>query len=206
VVLQPSTTGLAQPRPWFPTTLASFFSPLLPRRDHFIYLIYPSQFLFLLILSIVSLASIMSPIKVTRPAPQTTRTLRSHTKTKPPPPARQLRRRARADPWTPRRKVTKAPKPRAPPPTHYTCRICAEEQPISSFIKWFPRSRDLRRMKADIPYACVRHLCRSPRHKNDPVCRTCIGASMAAKLDLTGARTLGNGCLEPGCGTSWGWT
>ncbi|KAF2714886.1 hypothetical protein K504DRAFT_457072 [Pleomassaria siparia CBS 279.74] len=121
---------------------------------------------------------------------------------------RRRRRYAGADPWTSRRKVVKKtnPRPQAPPPTHYTCRICVEEQTMDSFVKWIPPTRrSAIRPTREVPGSCIDHLCRNPRLKNDPVCKTCIGSAMAAKMELTGARTVGTGCLEQGCQTHWDW-
>jgi hypothetical protein len=41
------------------------------------------------------------------------------------------------------------------------------------------------------------------RRKIDPICKTCIGAFMAARLDMYGARRVTTGCLEPGCNANW---
>ncbi|KAF2466456.1 uncharacterized protein BDR25DRAFT_306240 [Lindgomyces ingoldianus] len=172
----------------------------------------------------------MSPIKPSRPTTrsqtqtQTTRIQpRKAARSSTPPPSSQPSqpsqpialkrkrriRRAGADPWTPKRKKPKttSPRPRNPPPTHYTCRICAEEQPIDQFIKWVSPSRKLRINRfssaLDIPHPCIAHLSRNPRRKNDPVCKTCISNSLSAKLDQLGARKLSQGCLEPDCYTYW---
>ncbi|KAF2864989.1 hypothetical protein BDV95DRAFT_587976 [Massariosphaeria phaeospora] len=126
-----------------------------------------------------------------------------------PPTLRRTRRRrtAGADPWAPRKRAsTKAPRPRAPAPTHYTCRICAEEQPAALFIKWRANSTIYHRSTVEVPFPCIAHLCRSPRLKNEPVCKPCIGAAMAARLDTLGPRKVGSGCIEPGCETEWHWT
>lgn len=99
--------------------------------------------------------------------------------------------------------------PRKPRPTSYTCRICIEEKPTDSFIKWTRLIRSYRRryfqshFSAEIPGDCIPHLARNPRRRNDPVCKTCIGASMSARLESLGARSVGTGCLEPGCETMW---
>jgi hypothetical protein len=140
-------------------------------------------------------------------APTTTRVLRSHTrviaqaipaatsgrvaKTKP--------RRSRLDPWAPKRKPSKNPKPRAPLSTHFTCRICISCLPRENFVRWVPPKRSFG-ITLDVPRPCIPHLARSPYRRNvDPVCKTCIGATMAARLDTLGARRVGSGCLEPGC-------
>lgn len=145
----------------------------------------------------------MQPLAAT-----TTRALRSHTAaqamiaspkvTK----TRSRARRKRADPWAPRRKPTDTnPKPRAPPATHFTCRICIEEQPIKQFPKWIPPNG---RGTLNFPDTCVDHLARNPRRKSiDPVCHTCIGRNMAARLDQVGALRVGTGCVELGCGSQW---
>ncbi|KAH7389827.1 hypothetical protein BKA66DRAFT_558471 [Pyrenochaeta sp. MPI-SDFR-AT-0127] len=115
-------------------------------------------------------------------------------------------RRRRADPWTPKRKVkpNPNPRPRAPPPTHFTCRICIEEQTTDQFVKWVPAKRGRWTTPLDIPYNCIAHLGRNPRNKKiDPVCKTCIGNAMSARLDTLGARKVGTGCLEPGCLELW---
>ncbi|OAL56203.1 hypothetical protein IQ07DRAFT_581582 [Pyrenochaeta sp. DS3sAY3a] len=114
--------------------------------------------------------------------------------------------RRRADPWTPKRKAktTSTPRARAPPATHYSCRICIEEQPIDQFVRWVPPKTRRFSIILDIPFNCIAHLSRNPRRKNvDPVCKTCIGNSMSARLDTLGAREVGTGCLEPGCKETW---
>jgi hypothetical protein len=147
--------------------------------------------------------------KPTRTPPaSTTRVLRSKTTaaqarptkvTKPKPKGRRL------DPWAPKRKVNPNPKPRPPPRTHFTCRICIEEHTADQFPMWFSSIRRLRR-PLDVPMNCVAHLARNPsRRKIDPVCKGCIGNTMAARLDTLGARQVGVGCLEPGCETPWSW-
>jgi len=152
------------------------------------------------------------PVGVNPPQPSSnTRVLRSHTAAAAQASAvtkRNLRpRRKRADPWTPKRKPANPnPRPRAPPPTHFTCRICIEEQTTDQFPKWIsPKSRRWR-AAPDIPYLCIDHLARNPsRKKIDPVCKTCIGNTMSARLDQLGARRVGHGCLEPGCTVWWRW-
>ena len=123
------------------------------------------------------------------------------------PNTKRRRRRARADPWLPRRKQKQNPnpRPRPPPLTHFTCRICAEEQPVENFIKWMSRPQYRGYVvQHEIPNTCIAHLARNPRRKNiDPVCKTCIGQSMAAQLETLGARKVGQGCLEPECYTPW---
>ncbi|KAF2740845.1 hypothetical protein EJ04DRAFT_482172 [Polyplosphaeria fusca] len=124
--------------------------------------------------------------------------------TQDPPKPKRRRRRAGADPWlVRRRKPTGPPKPRRPPPTHFTCHICAEDRPVDEFIEWVNNSKYWRIRGTEVPISCIAHLSRSPRRKNDPVCRECIGKSLAAQMDTVGARNVGNGCLEPGCNTRW---
>jgi hypothetical protein len=142
----------------------------------------------------------------------TTRVLRSQTNaaqatptkvTKPKPKAR----RRRLDPWAPKRKVNPNPnpKPRPPPRTHFTCRICIEEYTADQFPKWFSFKRGIRE-SLEVPSDCMAHLARNPRRrKTDPVCKGCIGNTMAARLDTLGARQVGVGCVEPGCETPWTW-
>ncbi|CAO2652416.1 Nn.00g006990.m01.CDS01 [Neocucurbitaria sp. VM-36] len=149
----------------------------------------------------VQAAAAMSP-----PLARNTRVLRSDTAraasaskvTKP------TTRRRRADPWAPKRKVNPNATPRAPPPTHFSCRICIEEQPVDQFVRWLIPYRRRWRMPSDVPYNCIAHLARNPRKKNiDPVCKSCIGNAMSARLDTLGARKVGAGCLEPGCDEPW---
>lgn len=116
------------------------------------------------------------------------------------------RRRARTDPWTPRRKVNPNPnpRPRAPLPTHFTCRICIEEKPVDQFPQWVNARRGRWTTPLDVPYPCIVHLARNPRKKKiNPVCKLCIGNSMSARLDMLGVRHIHTGCLEPGCTTPW---
>ncbi|KAF1952185.1 hypothetical protein CC80DRAFT_495526 [Byssothecium circinans] len=102
---------------------------------------------------------------------------------------------------TPKRKPAKV---RSPPPTHYTCRICVEEKPIDTFVGYVnPRSPS--RYRGEVPPGCISHVARHARSTKDPVCKTCIGQSMVARLSLVGARQVSNGCLEPGCNTVWNW-
>ncbi|KAF1995708.1 hypothetical protein P154DRAFT_526121 [Amniculicola lignicola CBS 123094] len=122
------------------------------------------------------------------------------------------RRRTGADPWAPRRKKPNPTKPKrvlSPIPTHYTCRICIEEQPADQFVRWIAPSRGHRahhwQDPNEFPRQCMNHLSKPPRRKNGPhpVCNTCIGAAMAARMDTRGARAVSTGCLEPGCTTYW---
>ncbi|KAJ4373150.1 hypothetical protein N0V83_003441 [Neocucurbitaria cava] len=151
---------------------------------------------------------------ITPQPPSTTRVLRSDTAkaaaaSTSKVTTRSTRRRRALDPWTPKRKVNPNPKPRprAPPPTHFTCRICIEEQPVDHFVRWFPPKRPGRGRPTgpgEVPFHCVAHLARNPRRKHiDPVCKTCIGLSLSARLDTLGARAIGTGCLEPGCTEPW---
>ncbi|KAF2650633.1 hypothetical protein K491DRAFT_697092 [Lophiostoma macrostomum CBS 122681] len=120
-----------------------------------------------------------------------------------PPKPKRRRRRAGADPWTARSKNTSTSitRQRRPLPTHYTCRICAEERTADNFIRWIPfRSR---KPYQEIPAPCIDHLARNPGLKNLPVCKSCIGNSMRAKMETVGARNLEDGCLEPGCTSYW---
>lgn len=115
-------------------------------------------------------------------------------------------RRRRLDPWTPKRKPNPNPKPRAPPRTHSTCRICIEEQTIDQFPTWIGKRLRRRAWPLEVPLDCIEHLGRNPnRRKMDPVCKTCVGRTMSARLDLVGARQVGSGCLEPGCNVPWSW-
>lgn len=152
------------------------------------------------------------------PAPGSGRVLRSHTAartahtaqlaaTTPAPRVTKStpkKRRPRADPWAPKRKPNPNPKPRPPPPSHLTCRICIEEQPFAEYVRWVPPIRGRYSRPHDVPYPCILHLARNPKKKHiNPVCKTCIGRSMAAKIDMLGARQVGRGCLEPGCEHPW---
>jgi hypothetical protein len=123
--------------------------------------------------------------------PANTRVLRSHTHAQAVPPS----------------KVVKSqPKPRPPPRTHYTCRICIEEQTTNQFPTWIPARprRSIWSKPWDVPFKCIAHLARNPNRRNiDPVCRTCIGRAMSARVDQLGARQVGLGCVEPGCKTKW---
>jgi hypothetical protein len=157
----------------------------------------------------------MARTKQTIPVPPVTRStstrvLRSQTALQPTPskvtkPAPKPRRR-RLDPWAPKRKPNPNPKPRPPPRTHSTCRICIEEQPVSQFPTWIGKRLRRRAYPLDVPLDCIEHLGRNPnRRKINPVCKTCVGRSMSARLDLVGAPRVGEGCLEPGCNVPWSW-
>ncbi|KAF1914514.1 hypothetical protein BDU57DRAFT_588804 [Ampelomyces quisqualis] len=101
---------------------------------------------------------------------------------------------------------SKGPKPRAPPPTHSTCRICIEEKTTDQFPTWTPPEHGDRSSNWDVPMDCMPHLSRNPDHQEiDPVCKTCIGNAMSARLDQLGARKVGVGCIEPGCQIVWSW-
>ena len=119
--------------------------------------------------------------------------------------AKTTKRRKRLDPWYPKRKVNKNPKPRPPPPTHFTCRICILHLPSADFIRWVPPKRRFGK-PLDAPLPCIPHLARNPSHRNiDPVCKNCVGSFMAARLDTLGVRRVSIGCIEPGCETDWPW-
>jgi hypothetical protein len=155
----------------------------------------------------------MRPMKnaTITPTPTTTRLLRSHTSAQAALPSKVVKppaktRRRRADPWTPKRKPNPNPKPRAPPRTHFTCRICVEELTTINFPTWVPLWRSKLRNDWDVPSECIAHLGRNPNRRNiDPICKTCIGRAMSACLDVRGARHVGVGCIEPGCRNLWGW-
>ncbi|KAF2033957.1 hypothetical protein EK21DRAFT_57213 [Setomelanomma holmii] len=148
------------------------------------------------------------------PVPTNTRVLRSQTAAAAASPSKITKpmakpRRRRADPWQPKRKPNANPTPRrrAPPPTHYTCRICIEEQTTNQFPRWATPKRGRRYGPFDVPHTCAAHLARSPSKKHvDPVCNTCIGKSLSARLDQLGARQVGVGCsIEANCQTPWSW-
>ncbi|CAN9115454.1 unnamed protein product [Alternaria sp. RS040] len=144
--------------------------------------------------------------KAVKPPSTSSRVLRSHTRqaaTKANSTKVTKKRRPRADPWAKKRKPTPGPKPRKPPPTDFTCRICIEEKPTDQFVGWVPPKRG-RWRPTDVPFACVAHLARDPsKRKVDPVCKACIGHFLSAKMDTLGVRTIGTGCLEPGCSVPW---
>jgi hypothetical protein len=154
-----------------------------------------------------------TPPRPLLPATTTTRVLRSQTKATAQRPSEATdrgvtkikSRRRRLDPWTPKRKPKKDSKPRASPAIHFTCRICVSSLPRDSFIRWVPLKR-WHGKPLDAPLPCIRHLAPSPyRRIIDPVCKTCIGSTMAARLDMLGARRVGSGCVEPGCSEEWPW-
>ncbi|KAF9695430.1 hypothetical protein EKO04_006519 [Ascochyta lentis] len=114
------------------------------------------------------------------------------------------KRRKRLDPWYPKRKVNKIPTPRAPPPTHFTCRICISHLPSSDFFRWFTIRQAASARFLEAPAPCIAHLARNPYRRHiDPVCKTCVGSFMAARLETLGARQVSIGCVEPGCTTIW---
>ena len=113
------------------------------------------------------------------------------------------RRRSRADPWAKRRKPNANPNPPKPQPTHFTCRICIEEQTVDQFVTWVPPKRRYS-VIVDVPIDCIDHLARNPRRtKIDPVCRMCIGNFLSARIDMLGALHINIGCMEPGCTHFW---
>ncbi|KZM20361.1 RBR-type E3 ubiquitin transferase [Ascochyta rabiei] len=114
------------------------------------------------------------------------------------------KRRKSLDPWYPKRKVNKNPEPRAPPPKHFTCRICISHLPSSDFVRWVTSSRARFRTRLDAPVSCIPHLARNPSRRHiDPVCKACVGSFMAARLETLGVRQVSIGCLELGCTTAW---
>ena len=132
------------------------------------------------------------------------RVLRSHAKQTVAEARPTRKRRPRADPWAKKRKPNPNPRPRKPPPTHFTCRICIEEQTTDEFVKWVPPKRGRWQQSLDAPFHCIAHLARNPSKRNiDPVCKTCIGHFLSAKMDTLGVRQVGAGCLEPGCVEPW---
>lgn len=145
--------------------------------------------------------------EITRPVP---RLLRSHTRQatgtegSPRPYRVTKRRRPRADPWTKRRKPSTKPGLPKPQPTHFTCRICIEEQTRDQFVTWVPPKRRYSISSVDIPIDCIDHLAPNPRRKKiDPVCKTCIGGFLSARLDTLGAQQINTGCPESGCTSFW---
>ncbi|OCK79075.1 hypothetical protein K432DRAFT_444161 [Lepidopterella palustris CBS 459.81] len=111
------------------------------------------------------------------------------------------RKRRNTTGWpTARRKRAKAAPKSAEEPGPITCRICVEEKPIEDFPKFVYSKKN----SNEIPYQCVKHLAhkRRSRTAGNAVCKSCIGASLAAGLDSVGAERIG--CLEPGC-TSEPW-
>ncbi|KAF2178480.1 hypothetical protein K469DRAFT_717994 [Zopfia rhizophila CBS 207.26] len=113
------------------------------------------------------------------------------------------KRKRKADPWATRKKRKGSPKAPNPPPTHFTCRICVGEKPVSDFIQWIPNvDRHRGKQSEEVPATCMKHLARNPRNRSkDPVCKECIGRSMVATLDTLGAEHIG--CLEPDCNEKW---
>jgi len=149
-------------------------------------------------------------MKQTRDRPSVSgsdRVLRSRTDQHVNPPSKvtkSKKRRARADPWAPKRKPNPDAKPRPPPRSHFTCRICIEEKPLNEFVKWVRPIRDQVATVREVPFGCLAHLARNPQNKSiDPVCKTCIGRSFSAKLDMLDVRQVSRGCLVLGCDTNW---
>ncbi|KAI1663226.1 hypothetical protein L13192_12721, partial [Pyrenophora tritici-repentis] len=63
---------------------------------------------------------------------------------------------------------------------------------------WLPPKRRDTTPTFDIPRGCIDHLARNPRRtKIDPVCKTCIGNFLSARIDTLGAQNISTGCLEP---------
>ncbi|KAL6167856.1 hypothetical protein ACJQWK_07255 [Exserohilum turcicum] len=113
------------------------------------------------------------------------------------------KRKPSPQPRTDKRKSNPKPKPCKPPPDHFTCRICIEVKPADDFIQRKQPTRGQQR-RLDAPRHCLAHLARDPTKKNmDPVCKSCVGNTMSAKLDTLGARQVSIGCLEPGCTEPW---
>jgi hypothetical protein len=94
---------------------------------------------------------------------------------------------------------------REPTPSIATCRICIEEKPIEDFIKAPAK------IKAgtpwwnipigDVPLRCADHLVVSKKNKAGPICRTCIGATLVASIDIKGPEGLG--CPDETCNMVW---
>ncbi|KAF2200030.1 hypothetical protein GQ43DRAFT_91123 [Delitschia confertaspora ATCC 74209] len=111
------------------------------------------------------------------------------------------KRKRRSDPWTPRKKGKQYP-PR-PALTHYTCRICVDEKPVSDFITWVRRERS--RGIDEVPIRCIPHLSRprssSTKHE-EPMCKDCISRTFAAALETKGAMRC-HSCPNPKCDIKW---
>ncbi|PSN74869.1 hypothetical protein BS50DRAFT_470166, partial [Corynespora cassiicola Philippines] len=116
---------------------------------------------------------------------------------------RSRRRRRGADPWTPKRKPAKGPRPPPKKPTHFTCRICIEELPVSDFVAYTTARNHAR---SEVPQGCVAHLTKAPRSKQDPVCKSCIGRNLMARYETLGWGPMQDGCLVKDCTTWWHMT
>ena len=96
--------------------------------------------------------------------------------------------------------------PRQPRPKIAICRICIEEKPIEDFVKSPPKPKSnvpwWRAPPGDVPARCLDHLTVNNRqNKAGPVCRTCIGATLVASIDLKGPERLG--CPDENCNMIW---
>jgi hypothetical protein len=105
------------------------------------------------------------------------------------------------------RPVKKAKKTREPPPSTAECRICAEVKHRDAFPKPTPNPKGFSgppRNVLDIPSDCASHLCVRKANKSGPICKDCIGKSLAGSLSFKPADRLG--CPDEKCGLSWGAT
>ena len=125
-------------------------------------------------------------------------------------PAPRKRKRASKEDYPQRRKkarpAAKTKEPRQPRAKVATCRICIEEKPVEEFIKTPPKPKAgvpwWRAPPGDVPPRCIEHLAVNNRkNKAGPVCRTCIGATLVASIDLKGPERLG--CPDEHCTSIW---
>lgn len=109
----------------------------------------------------------------------------------------------------PTKKAKKGKEQREPPATTAECRICTDTKDL----KDFPKATAALRKTAtywnrppppptkDIPASCAAHLCVRKSNKVGPVCKECIGNSLAGSLSYKHAEELG--CPHENCGKAW---
>jgi hypothetical protein len=93
------------------------------------------------------------------------------------------------------------------------CRICSEFKRLNEFPKptakprvpklnkryWMPPPPKPKVM--DVPAECAEHLCARKTNQSGPICKECIGNSLAGSLSYKSADKVG--CPDENCGNSW---
>jgi hypothetical protein len=108
--------------------------------------------------------------------------------------------------------VKKAKKTREPPAETAECRVCADIKHRDDFPKptkkpkssLNPFSRPVEPKVLDIPASCASHLCIRKANKAGPICKECIGKSLAGSLSYKSANDVG--CPDEKCGQAWDTT
>jgi hypothetical protein len=105
-------------------------------------------------------------------------------------------------------RVKKAKKTRELPAETTECRVCADTKHRDDFPKPTPKPKlslyrfPLPKSKVlDIPAGCASHLCIRKTNKAGPICKECIGKSLAGSLSFKSASQVG--CPDEKCRKPW---